>query len=135
MVLIFGERQQEWKVFDDFKMPTFEERDADGKRIFQGRKGNIGMILNQPMTVLDVEFGVKSQYGKKGTANLIQVQCGGVTYKMRSNNSYLEKQLQWFVENKHMPLKGWKFINWNMTGVGNPDYRIVRPDWTPEIGF
>lgn len=93
------------------------------------------MILNQPMTVLDVEFGVKSQYGKKGVANLIQVQCGGVTYKMRSNNSYLEKQLQWFVENKHIPLKGWKFINWNMTGVGNPDYRIVRPDWTPEIGF
>ena len=36
---------------------------------------------------------------------------------------------------KHIPLKGWKFINWNMTGVGNPDYRIVRPDWTPEIGF
>lgn len=121
--------------FDDFKMPTFEERDADGKRIFQGRKGNIGMILNQPMTILDVEFGVKSQYGKKGLANLIQVQCGGITYKVRSNNSYLEKQLQWFVDNKHIPLKGWKFINWNMTGVGNPDYRIVRPDWTPEIGF
>lgn len=121
--------------FDDFKMPIFDERDADGKRIFQGRKGNIGMILNQPIIILDVEFGVRSQYGKKGVTNLIQLQCGGITYKVRSNNSYLDKQLRWFVENKHIPLKGWKFINWNMTGVGNPDYRIVRSDWTPEIGF
>ena len=120
--------------FDDFEMPRFEDRDADGKRIFQGRKGSIAMIINQPMTLLDVEFGVRSQYGK-GVTNLMQVQVAGITYKLRSNNSYLEKQLHWFEENGHLPLRGWRFINWNMTGVGNPDYRIVRPDWTPEIGF
>ena len=121
--------------FDDFEMPRFDERDADGKRIFQGRKGSVSMIINQPMTLLDVEFEVKSQYGKKGVTNLMQVQIGGVTYKMRSNNAYLDKQLHWFQENGHLPLRGWKFINWNTTGVGNPDYRIVRPDWTPETGF
>lgn len=122
-------------TFDDFAMPKFEEKDADGKRIFQGRKGTVAMILNQPMILMDVEFGVRSQYGKTGLTNLMQVRVGGITYKIRTSNSYLVKQLKWFQENDHLPLKGWKFINWNMTGIGNPDYRIVRPDWTPDLGF
>lgn len=122
-------------TFDDFAMPKFEEKDADGKRIFQGRKGTVAMILNQPMILMDVEFGVRSQYGKTGLTNLMQVQVGSITYKIRTSNSYLVKQLKWFQENDHLPLKGWKFINWNMTGIGNPDYRIVRPDWTPDLGF
>lgn len=121
--------------FDDFEMPRFDERDADGKRIFQGRKGTIATILNQPMTLMDVEFGVRSKYGKEGLTNLLQVQVGGIVYKIRSGNTYLAKQLRWFQEHGHLPLRGWKFINWNMTGIGNADYRIVRPDWTPEQGF
>ena len=121
--------------FDDFTMPKFEDRDAEGKRILQGRKGTVAMILNQPMTLQDVEFDVRSQFGKTGLTNIMQVQLGGVTYKLRTSNSYLVKQLKWFQENGHLPLRGWKFINWNLSGIGNPDYRIVRPDWTPEEGF
>ena len=121
--------------FDDFVMPKFEDRDAEGKRILQGRKGTVAMILNQPMTLQDVEFDVRSQFGKTGLTNIMQVQLGGVTYKLRTSNSYLVKQLHWFQENGHLPLRGWKFINWNLSGIGNPDYRIVRPDWTPDEGF
>lgn len=121
--------------FDDFTMPKFEDRDAEGKRILQGRKGTVAMILNQPMTLQDVEFDMHSQFGKTGLTNIMQVQLGGVTYKLRTSNSYLVKQLHWFQENGHLPLRGWKFINWNLSGIGNPDYRIVRPDWTPEEGF
>lgn len=101
----------------------------------KSRKGTVAMILNQPMTLQDVEFDVRSQFGKTGLTNIMQVQLGGVTYKLRTSNSYLVKQLKWFQENGHLPLRGWKFINWNLSGIGNPDYRIVRPDWTPEEGF
>lgn len=123
------------ETFDDFEMPTFDELDADGKRIFQGRKGNIATILNQPMTLIDVEFGVRSQFGKTGFTNLMQVQVGGFLYKIRSGNAYLEKQLHWFQDNGKLPLRGWKFVNWNTSGVGNPDYRIVRPDFVMANGF
>lgn len=123
------------ETYNDFQMPVFDEVDAQGKRIFQGRKGSIAMIINQPITLKEVEFDVKSTCSKNGLTNLMQVEYNGALYKMRSCNSYLRKQLEWLVENKHLPLRGWKFINWNMTGVGNPDYRLVRPDWTPAQGF
>ena len=113
-----------------------ETRELAYKRKAKLRKKHRKVRAELVSEMVNLQMAVKnSRKGKEGVTNLIQLQCGGITYKVRSNNSYLDKQLRWFVENKHIPLKGWKFINWNMTGVGNPDYRIVRPDWTPEIGF
>lgn len=57
-------RVMRMKSFKDIQVPQFEKRDANGKRILEGAKTAIGMLVEQPLEFLDVELDVKSKFGK-----------------------------------------------------------------------
>lgn len=108
--------------FDDFDMPTFVDKDDEGKRIFDGQRMSASYFIERSIAFLDVEFDVKSKVHKSGRSNVVQVEENGQKYKFFTNNKKLIEQLQWCADNNKFPFLG-KLRRMNVNG--NPDYRIV----------
>lgn len=108
--------------FSDFNMPDFENRDADGKRIFDGQRVSASFFAGRTIVFLDVEFDVHSKVHKSGLCTVVSVEENGRRYKFFTNNKRLSEQLRWCKENDKFPFTG---VLKQMGHGGNPDYRIV----------
>lgn len=108
--------------FDDFKMPQIEDRDANGKRMFEGQRMSASYFAERTIVFLDVEFDVDSKVHKSGKSNVVSVEENGQKFKFFTNNKKLVEQLQWCSDNDKFPFLG-KLRRMNQSG--NPDFRIV----------
>ncbi len=108
--------------FDDFKMPQIEDRDANGKRMFEGQRMSASYFAERTIVFLDVEFDVDSKVHKSGKSNVVSVEENGQKFKFFTNNRKLVEQLQWCSDNDKFPFLG-KLRRMNQSG--NPDFRIV----------
>ncbi len=108
--------------FDDFKMPTSQDVDADGKRIFEGQRMSASYFAERVITFLDVELGVASKVHKSGKSNVVSVEENGQKFKFFTNNKKLIEQLTWCRDNDKFPFLG-KLRRANQSS--NPDFRIV----------
>lgn len=108
--------------FDSFNIPDTEDRDADGKRIFQGQRVSPGTLQERALVFRDVEFDVKSKQHKSGKTNIVAVEENGFFYKFMTNNPKMVATLHWLADNGKFPFRG-KIRN--MSKAGLPDYRIV----------
>lgn len=117
-----------WKMitkmnsFDDFKMPQIEDRDANGKRMFEGQRMSASYFSERPIVFLDVEFDVNIKVHKSGKSNVVSVEENGQKFKFFTNNKKLVEQLKWCSDNDKFPFLG-KLRRMNQSG--NPDFRIV----------
>lgn len=109
-------------TFDDFDMPSFDEVDSEGKRIFDGQRMSASFFEDRIITFRDVEFDVMSKVHRSGRSNIVSVEYNKKLYKFFTNNKDLLKQLQWCMDNHKFPFLG-KLRRMNTSG--NPDYRIV----------
>lgn len=108
--------------FGDFDMPDFENRDADGKRIFDGQRVSASFFAGRQIVFIDVEFDVHSKVHKSGYCTVVSVEENGRRYKFFTNNKRLTDQLRWCRDNGKFPFTGtMRQVN---TG-GNPDFRIT----------
>ena len=108
--------------FEDFDIPEMEDRDADGKRMFEGQRMSASYFAERPIVFLDVEFDVNSKFHKSGKSNVVSVEENGQKFKFFTNNKKLVEQLQWCSDNNKFPFMG-KLRRMNQSG--NPDFRIV----------
>ena len=108
--------------FDDFDIPQTEDRDAEGKRIFEGQRVSPGVLVGRVIAFLDVEFGVKSTKHKSGQTNVVSVESNGMKFKFMTNNPKMVEVLHWCADNKKFPFEG-KICNKSKGGM--PDYHIV----------
>lgn len=108
--------------FDDFQLPQFENRDDEGKRIFDGQRMSASFFAGQVVVFLDVEFDVRSKVHKSGRSNMVSIEHHGKQFKFFTNGKKLSAQLKWCAENNKFPFEGrLKQINQN----GTPTYIIV----------
>lgn len=112
----------EMEDFDSFDIPKADDKDADGKRIFQGQRVSPGTLQERILVFRDVEFDVKSKQHKSGMTNVVSVEENGIYYKFMTNNPKMVADLHWLSENDKFPFRG-KIRN--MSKMGLPDYRIV----------
>lgn len=108
--------------FDSFNIPKMEDRDADGKRIFQGQRVSPCTLQERVLIFHDVEFDVKSVKHKSGKTTLVSVEENGIWYKFMTNNPHMVTTLRWVQENAKFPFRG-KIRNMSKGGIA--DYRIV----------
>lgn len=108
--------------FDDFDIPQREDRDADGKRIFDGQRVSPGVLVGRVIAFLDVEFGVRSTKHKSGLTNVVSVESNGIKFKFMTNNPKMVEVLHWCADNNKFPFEG-KICNKSKSGM--PDYHIV----------
>jgi len=108
--------------FDDFEMPRIEDRDDEGKRIFEGQRMSASYFSERCVVFLDVEFGVKSKVHKSGRSNVVSIEENGMKFKFFTNNRKLVEQLRWCADHNKFPFIG-KLRK--MNNCGNPDFRIV----------
>lgn len=114
-------RVMEMKSFKDLNVPEFEKHDANGKRILDGAKTAIGMLVDQPLVFLDVELGVKSKFGKP--AAWVQVKNSqDKVYKFITSGPRMIQVLTFVKENDELPFAG-RIINKNASGY--PDFEIT----------
>ena len=108
--------------FEDFDIPEMDDRDANGKRMFDGQRMSASYFAERPIVFLDVEFDVNSKVHKSGKSNVVSVEENGQKFKFFTNNKKLVAQLQWCSDNNKFPFMG-KLRRMNQSG--NPDFRIV----------
>ena len=92
------------KSFADLKLPEFEETDANGKRILQGREVKTVSLLDRPITFLDCETDIENKYGKGRM--LVQVEEHGQKQKFFTKNRIMIKTLSYIKENNMFPFMG-----------------------------
>lgn len=109
-------------TFDDFDMPEMNDRDADGKRMFDGQRMSASYFLGRNITFLDAEFDVASKVHRSGKTNVVLVEENKQRFKFFTNNKKLVEQLKWCADNDKFPFLG-KLKRMNQSG--NPDIRIV----------
>ncbi len=107
------------KSFKDLQVPSFEKKDADGKRMLEGTKVSASMLCGREIIFSDVEFGVKSKYKKE--AAVVQVEENGQKYKFFTCNQKLIQTLQYVNSHDEFPFKG-TLVRVNNSGL--PDYSI-----------
>lgn len=108
--------------FDDFEMPDMEDKDGEGKRIFEGQRMSASYFAERVIAFVDVEFDVASKVHKSGRTNVVSVEENGQKFKFFTNNRKLVEQLKWCKDNDKFPFLG-KLRKVNQ--FGNPDFRIV----------
>jgi RNA-directed DNA polymerase len=109
-------------TFDDFDMPEMDDRDADGKRMFDGQRMSASYFLGRNITFMDAEFDVASKVHRSGKTNVVLVEENKQRFKFFTNNKKLVEQLKWCADNDKFPFLG-KLKRMNQSG--NPDIRIV----------
>ena len=109
------------KSFKDIQVPAFERRDAGGKRILDGAKTSIGMLVGQPLEFIDVELDVKSKFGKPAAWVQVRNQQGQ-TFKFITSGPRMIQILQYVVGHDELPFTG-RIINHNASGY--PDFDIT----------
>lgn len=119
--LTLWQRTMNMKSFKDIKVPQYERRDAQGKRIISGSKASIGMLTEQQLEFLDVEIGVKSKFDKPTAIVQVKNEQGKI-FKFFTSGPRLLQIFQYVVENNELPFTG-KIINRN--NAGYPDYDIT----------
>ena len=107
------------KSYKELNVPTFEKKDAEGKRILEGTKVSASMLCGRELVFTDVEFDVKSKYNKPAT--VIQVEENGQKYKFFTNNQKLTQALSYINAHDGFPFKG-TIVRTNSSGL--PDYSI-----------
>lgn len=113
-------RVMRMKSFKDIQVPQFEKRDANGKRILEGAKTAIGMLVEQPLEFLDVELDVKSKFGKP--AAWVQVRSQGRMFKFITSGPRMIQILTYVKEHNELPFAG-RIVNKNASGY--PDFDIT----------
>ena len=108
------------KSFKDIHIPKFEKRDPNGKRILDGTKTAISMLVDQPLEFVDVELGVKSKFDKP--AAWVQVNAQGRTYKFITSGPRMIQILTYVKEHEELPFTG-RIVNRNASGY--PDFDIT----------
>mgnify|MGYP002624737215 CR=1 FL=1 len=109
------------KSFKDIQVPAFERRDAGGKRILDGAKTSIGMLVGQPLEFIDVELDVKSKFGKPAAWVQVRNQQGQ-TFKFITSGPRMIQILQYVVGHDELPFSG-QIVNHNASGY--PDFDIT----------
>lgn len=107
--------------FKDFRLPDFDSRDADGKRIFDGQRVSASYFENREIVFLDVEFDVKSIKHKSGKCTVVSVEENGRKFKFFTNNRRLGEQLGWCKEHDKFPFTATLI---RASTNGTPDYRL-----------
>lgn len=113
-------RVMNMKSFKELKIPQFEKRDANGKRILEGSKTAIGMLVEQPLEFLDVELDVKSKFDKP--AAWVQVRSQGRLFKFITSGPRMLQVLTFVKEHNELPFTG-RIVNKNISGY--PDFEIT----------
>ena len=108
--------------FEDFDIPEMDDRDANGKKMFDGQRMSASYFAERPIVFLDVEFDVNSKVHKSGKSNVVSVEENGQKFKFFTNNKKLVAQLQWCSDNNKFPFMG-KLRRMNQSG--SSDFRIV----------
>lgn len=108
------------KSFKDLDIPHFEKHDANGRRILEGSKTAIGMLIDQPLEFLDVELDVKSKFGKP--AAWVQVRSQGKLFKFITSGPRMLQVLTFVQEHNELPFTG-RIVNKNASGY--PDFEIT----------
>lgn len=109
------------KSFKDIQIPKYEKKDKNGKRILDGAKTSISMLLEQQLEFLDVELGIPSKFDKQSAAVQVKTQQGKI-YKFLTSGPRLLQIFKFVVENNELPFTG-RIINKNTAGY--PDYDIT----------
>ena len=112
-------RVMRMKSFKDLQIPQYERRDADGKRILDGVKTSISMLLDQPLEFLDVELGVKSKYGKPAAWVQVRTEQGKL-YKFITSGPRMIQVLTFVKEHEELPFRG-RIVNKNTSGYSDFD--------------
>ena len=109
------------KSFKDINIPQYQRTDANGKRIIDGTKTSISMLVDQPLEFLDVEIGVKSKYNRP--AAVVQVKTAqGKIFKFFTSGPRMLQIFQYVHEHGELPFAG-RIVNRNTSGY--PDYDIT----------
>lgn len=109
------------KSFKDLKVPQFEKRDGNGKRILDGSKVAIGMLVDQPLEFLDVELGIKSKFDKPAAWVQVRNEQGKV-FKFITSGPRMIQALTFIKDSNELPFAG-RIVNKNITGY--PDFEIT----------
>ncbi len=108
------------KSFKDMQVPTFEKKDAEGKRMLEGIRMSASMLADREIIFRDVELDVKSKYKK--AAAIVQVEDNGKLFKFFTCNQKLIETLRYINTHDGFPFKG-TLVRTN-AGSGLPDYAI-----------
>lgn len=108
------------KTFSEMNVPSFEKRDADGKRLLDGIRTSASMLADREIVFTDVELDVKSKYKKM--AAVVQVEENGRKYKFFTCNHKLIETLRYINAHDGFPFRG-TLVRTNNNG-GLPDYAI-----------
>ena len=107
--------------FNDLKIPDLDRRDKDGKRILEGTRTNIGMLLNRPLVFTDCELGVKSKYDRPGAIVQVRDEQGN-KMKFVTSSPRLLQIFEIVTEKKAFPFTG-RLVNNTQTGYANYDIK------------
>lgn len=115
------------KSFKELQVPSFDKKDADGKRMLEGLRVSMESLADHEIIFLDVEFDVRSKFPDKkdGTPKMsavVQVEEYSKKKKFFTNNGMLIETLRFCKEKEMFPFKGTLQAK-NKAGL--PDYEIV----------
>lgn len=108
------------KSFADLQLPQFEETDANGKRILQGREVSAASLIDRPIAFIDCEPDVKTRNGDGRM--LILVEEHNQRMKFFTKNAVLIKSFKYIKENELFPFEG--TLRRDFGNKGFPNYYI-----------
>ena len=92
------------KRFSDLNLPNFEETDANGKRILQGREVSAASLIDRPITFVDCEPGIETTNGKDRM--IVLVEEHGQRQKFFTKNQAMMQNLMYIKEHNLFPFEG-----------------------------
>lgn len=107
--------------FKDLQIPDLDRRDKDGKRILEGTRTNIGMLLNRQVVFTDCEIGVKSKYDRQGAVVQVRDDQGNLL-KFVTSSPRLLQIFEIVSERKAFPFTG-RLVNTSQSGYANYDIK------------
>lgn len=108
-------------TFDDLNIPELDRRDKDGRRILEGTRTSIAMLLNRQLVFTDCELGVKSKYDRPGAVVQVRDEQGNVM-KFVTSSPRLIQIFEIVSERKAFPFTG-RVVNNTQSGYANYDIK------------